>query len=193
MVEGKVLVLAACAAALTATACNNNSLPGTPLGTYNVTGTLGTNTCGSGLGAPSPWTFTTQLSEDTSTTPTTLYWLSSDGTELSNTMSSATSVNISQVVTTSPDAIPPLADAAPDSAAGMGTLGMCTLQQSTTLALTLANGMPPVTFSGTITYTFESATGVSSASNCTDQLSSNGGTYDTLPCTASYSLSASHQ
>src|SRR5580693_8769234 len=82
------LALASACVGLLASACNPQTLPGTQLGTYNVTGALGANTCGSGLGAPSPWTFTVQMSEDTSTTPTTLYWLSSDGTELSSTMSS---------------------------------------------------------------------------------------------------------
>jgi hypothetical protein len=70
---------------------------------------------------------------------------------------------------------------------------MCDLQQTTVLALTLATTSPPATFTGSITYTFETATGVSTSSNCTDQLASSGGPYDTLPCTASYSLSASHQ
>jgi hypothetical protein len=174
--------------------CNPQTLPGTPLGTYNVTGALGTNTCGSGLGAPSPWNFTVQMSEDTSTTPTTLYWLSSDGTELSSTMSSATKVTITQTVTSNPDAVAAMADAGPDAGvAATGAPGACDLQQSTTLALTLSAGSPPTSFAGTMTYTFESATGVSSSSNCTDQLAASGGTYDTLPCTASYSLSAAHQ
>ena len=181
-------------AALLSASCNPVSLPGTPLGTYNVAGALGTNTCGSGLGAPSPWNFTVQMSEDSSTTPTTLYWLSNDGTQLSSTMSSATQVTITQTVSTNPDAVPPM-DAGPDAPAAVtnGGPGACDLQQNTTLALTLAAGAPPATFSGTMTYTFQSATGVSSASNCTDQLAASGGTYNTLPCTASYSLTASHQ
>jgi hypothetical protein len=152
-------------------------LPGTSLGTYNVTGTLETNTCGSGLGAPNPWTFTTQMSEDGAV----LYWEISGGTELYSTMSSATQVSITSVSTTNVDG----ADA--------GIQGPCDLQSTTALDLNLSAGSPPATFTGTITYTFEAAVGVSSATNCTDQLSASGGTYDTLPCTASYSLAGMHQ
>jgi hypothetical protein len=200
------LVLAsACVVGLVATSCNTqNPLPGTSLGTYNVTGTLGTNTCGSGLGAPTPWDFTVQLSEDSTTTPTTFYWLSQDGTQLSNTMTSATSVSITSSVTTNPDAVAAGVDAgaatgAMDPGGMMGTatpvptVGACDLEQNTTLALTLAAGATPASFSGTITYTFETATGVSATSNCTDQLAASGGAYNTLPCTATYTLSATHQ
>jgi hypothetical protein len=109
-------------------------------------------------------------------------------------MSSATKVTITQTVTSNPDAVAAMADAGPDAGvAATGAPGACDLQQSTTLALTLSAGSPPTSFAGTMTYTFESATGVSSSSNCTDQLAASGGTYDTLPCTASYSLSAAHQ
>jgi len=152
-------------------------LPGTSLGTYNVTGTLGTNTCGAGLGAPNPWTFTAQMSED----GTTLYWEIAGGSELSNTMSSSTHVSITSVETANVDG----SDA--------GVQGPCNLQNTTALALTLAADTPPSTFTGTITYTFVAATGVSSTTDCTDQLSTAGGSYDTLPCTASYSLAGTRQ
>jgi hypothetical protein len=152
------------------------TLPGTSLGTYNVTGMLGINTCGAGLGAPSPWTFTTQMSED----GTTLYWETSEGTELSGTMASATEVSISSILTANVDT----------TEAGAGP---CDLQNTTVLDLALAAGASPSSFTGTITYTFAAATGVSSSVNCTDQLSASGGPYDTLPCTASYSLAGTQQ
>ena len=131
-------------------------------------------------------------------------------------MSSATQVSITQSVTANVDA---MMVGGVDSGAGGGNggngggfgngngnggtqtqtqtpttvPGACDLQQNTVLALTLATGSPPPSFSGSITYSFEAATGVSTSTNCTDQLASSGGPYDTLPCTASYSLSAAHQ
>jgi hypothetical protein len=152
-------------------------LPGTSLGTYNVTGTLGTNTCGAGLGAPSPWTFTAQMSED----GTSLYWEMSGGSEVWGTMSSATQVNITSIDTANVDT------------SEAGVAGPCDLTGTTALDLTLAASSPPSTFTGTISYTFAAATGVSSTTNCTDQLSVSGGPYDTLPCTATYSLTGTHQ
>jgi hypothetical protein len=167
-----------CAAAALVVACGpaSSPLPGTSLGTYNVTGTLGTNSCGSGLGAPNPWTFTVQMSED----GTTLYWESSDGTELSSTMSSATRANLASTNTANVDG----------TEAGAG---QCDLTTTTAVGVTLATSSPPSTFTGSITYTFTAATGVSTSNNCTDQLSAQGGSYATLPCTATYSLAGSHQ
>jgi hypothetical protein len=171
-------IIAAGAVAAAATSCAATSaLPGTSIGTYNVTGTLGTNTCGSGLGAPSPWTFTTQMSED----GTTLYWEMSGGSELSSTMSSATQVDITS------------ADSANVDGTDAGVPGPCDLQSTTVLDLALATSSPPSSFKGTLSYTFTAATGVSSATDCTDQLSASGGLYDTLPCTISYSLVGTHQ
>ena len=170
-------VLACGVAASTASCEAPSALPGTSLGTYNVVGTLGANTCGAGLGAPNPWDFTVQMSED----GTTLYWEMSGGSELSSTMSSATQVNITSVQTANVDGT------------DGGVQGPCDLTSTTALALTLSAGSPPSSFTGTITYTFAAATGVSSATNCTDQLSASGGSYDTLPCTASYSLAGTHQ
>jgi hypothetical protein len=168
----------ACAIAALSMSCSAaTALPGTPLGTYNVTGTLDTNTCGAGLGAPSPWAFTAQMSED----GTTLYWESSGESELSSTMSSATQVSITSVETANVDGT----DA--------GVQGPCDLQSTTALDLTLSAGAHPATFTGTVTYSFATATGVSSTTNCTDQLSASGGSYDTLPCTVSYSLAGTRQ
>jgi hypothetical protein len=168
---------AACALPLLLAACSASALPGTALGTYNVTGTLGTNSCGSGLAPPSPWIFTTQMSED----GTTFYWEMSGGTELSSPMTSTTQVSLTSTVTANVDATE------------AGSAGPCDLQSTTAIGLTLAAGTPPPAFSGTATYTFTAATGVSSMVDCTDQLSASGGSYDTLPCTVTYSLAGTHQ
>src|SRR5271156_2158821 len=62
------------AALLIQMACSESPLPGTMLGTYSVVAESQTNTCG--LGAPNPWMFDVELSED----GTTLYWSWMDGT-----------------------------------------------------------------------------------------------------------------
>src|SRR5271166_3679597 len=119
----RLLVFVACAAVALAASCGSASstLPGTSLGTYNVTGTLGTNTCGAGLGAPSPWNFTSQMSED----GTTFYWEMSGASALSSTMASATQVSITATQTANVDT----SDA--------GVPGPCNLQGTTALTLTL--------------------------------------------------------
>jgi hypothetical protein len=171
-----LVTLTGCAMAALAFSCDPVSpLPGTTLGTYNVTGTLGANTCGSGIGAPSPWTFTVQMSQD----GTTLYWDPSVGSELSSTMTSSTVVDITSTVTSNVDATE------------AGVEGPCDLTQATAINLTFGASSPPAppsSFNGSITYTFSTNTTVSTTSDCTDQLSASGGSYDTLPCTATYSI-----
>jgi hypothetical protein len=173
---------AGCVIAAAASLCSCgqvSTLPGTPLGSYAVTGALGTNTCGAGLGAPNPWSFTVKMSQD----GTTLFWEPSSGGELSSTMTSSTQVSISSTVTANVDA----------SDAGAGP---CDLQQTTAIDLTFENSSPPAPppgFTGSITYTFAASTGVSATTDCTDQLSASGGTYDTLPCTATYTIKGTVQ
>jgi hypothetical protein len=153
-----------------------NSLPGTSEGTFSVAGTLGTNSCGSGVGASNPWDFTVELSEDDST----LYLAQSDGSdEISGTLSS-TSATLTSTVTSNVDG----------SDAGAGT---CDLTQVTTYALKLSSASSPSSFTGSATYTYSVATGLSTSANCTDQLASSGGEYSTLPCTITYSLTGTRQ
>jgi hypothetical protein len=110
----------------------------------------------------------------------TFYWELSGGSEVSGTVST-TQVSITSILTANVDA--------PDA----GLEGPCNLQSTTAINLTLATSSPPATFTGTVSYTFAAATGVSSMNDCTDQLSASGGTYDTLPCTAAYSLTGTRQ
>jgi hypothetical protein len=158
-------------------------VPAPTLGSYSMVGTLGTNTCGSGIGAQNPWDLTVQLSQS----DTTLSLAQSDGSnEVTGTASSAvsstaaTTASLTSVVTANVDG----SDA--------GIEGPCDLTLSTTFTLTLAAGSPPPSFTGTAVYVYSAAT-VSSNSDCTDQLSSSGGKYSTLPCTVNYSLSATRQ
>jgi hypothetical protein len=87
---------------------------------------------------------------------------------------------VTSVVTTNADA----------TEAGAGT---CNLTTTSTFTVDLNSSSSPTSFSGTAVYSTEVSTTVSSTTNCTDQLSSSGGMYDTLPCTVSYTLSATKQ
>jgi hypothetical protein len=158
-------------------ACTTSSpLPGTSEGTFGVVATLTTNTCGSGIDAPNPWDFSVWLSEDGST----LYIEDTDGTgEMSGALSSA-AATLTTSVTSDVDA----------TEAGAGE---CNLTQAISIALNLNSGTAPTSFTGTATYTYSAATGVSTTNNCTDQLASSGGTYETLPCTVTYSLAGTKQ
>jgi hypothetical protein len=174
----RLFLTTAIALASFATSCGTApGLPGTSLGTYNVSGALVTNTCGASLGLPSPWTFTAQMSE----VGTSIYWQISGGSMVSGTMSSATQVNITAIDTSNVDT------------SEAGVEGPCDLTSSTAMNLVLSAGSPPTSFTGAVGYTFTAATGVSSTTDCTDQLSAYGGPYDTLPCTASYSLTGMRQ
>ncbi|MDP9034041.1 MAG: hypothetical protein M3O50_04495 [Myxococcota bacterium] len=167
--------LASCALVAACTA--QSALPGTALGTYNVTGTLGTNTCGSSLGANNPWTFSVNLSKD----GTRLYWENTSGSgQLSGTLNASGMTTLSTTLTANVDA----------SEAGAGT---CFLQDTQTIALTLASGSTPSGFTGTFTYAFAVATTIATDVNCGDQLASAGGAYATLPCTVTYSLAATRK
>jgi hypothetical protein len=154
--------------------CDPNTLPGTSLGTYSVTGTLTMNSCGAGAMAPDPWTFSVQMSEDGST----LYWSSeSEGqTPLSAPIDASSRAILTSVVQQNVDGTAQLA-------------GPCLLERDDTIDLTLGSGSPPPTFSGTITYTFLAAAN----SDCGDQLSVTGGPYDTLPCTIEYAVTGASQ
>jgi hypothetical protein len=174
---GLSLCLLLAAASVLSSCGPSPGLPGTSLGTYNVSGALVTNTCGAGLGLPNPWTFTAQMSED----GTSLYWEMAGGSSVSGAMSSSTQVNITAIDTANVDT------------SEAGVAGPCDLTGTTVMALALATGSPPPAFTGSISYTYAAATGVSSTTNCTDQLSASGGQYDTLPCTASYSLTGTRQ
>jgi hypothetical protein len=162
-----VLASALCAS------CSNTALPGTQLGTYAVTATLGTNSCGAGLAPPSPWTFDVQMSEQGST----LYYGTLDGTPpLSSTLSSnAATLSATESTTV---------DTAPD-----GGPGPCAMTRTDTLQVQLASGNPPPSMTGSIEYAFDVVNGA----DCSDQLAVNGGMYDALPCTVTYSMTASRK
>jgi hypothetical protein len=164
-----VLVVPAAAFALLLTV-SCSGLPGTELGTYQVTGTLqGTNTCGGS--PPNPWSFNVEMSRQAST----LYWSWLDGSPLlSGALSSASAVTLTATTQSNVDGVD-------------GGLGPCWLERDDSIAITLATGSPPATFTGTIGYTFL----VVSGSDCADQIAD--GNYATLPCSLTYAVSATRQ
>jgi hypothetical protein len=163
-------LLIACAIASGLPACGTNSPPGTQLGTFKVVADTQTNTCG--LSAPNPWTFDVQLSQD----GTTLYWSWMDGSPYLTGVVSGTSTTIAASEQVNVDGT---AD---------GGLGPCTMERDDTLQVDLA-GVDPTSFSGSIGYAFAATVG----SNCSDQLSASAGQYETLPCTITYSVTATKQ
>ena len=154
------------------------TLPGDSLGKYKVVGALGTNTCGSGINASNPYDFTVQLSKD----GTTLYLALEDG-----------SGEVSGGFDSSDDTSATLVSAVTENVNGATTGSVCNLTLTTSFALKLATDSPPTTFAGSAAYAYSVATGVSSNTDCTAQLASAGGKYSTLPCTVTYSLTATRQ
>jgi hypothetical protein len=164
-------------------------MPGTPLGAFTVTGTLTSNTCGTGVGAPNPWTFQVSLSVDGST----LYWNSGSPPYLSGILNSSNEASFGQTETgtdaadasgcaTNPNQ-GDLLDPGQSPVTCPANSG-CSMTRSDEYAVTLATNRK--SFTGTVSYTFAIASGT-----CSSDYSSAGGPYDVLPCSFAYSLSAS--
>jgi hypothetical protein len=165
---GRALVVLASVAGAS---CGN--LPGDTLGTYEAEGTLLSNSCGLGIGAPNPWAFDVLLSQ----TGSTLFWSWQDGSPLlsgplNGSHATLTAYEVDNV----------------DTRDG-GIMGPCDLERNDDLSLTMGEGSPPASFSGSVSYTFSVQVGA----NCSDQLSAAGGMYDKLPCSVSYTVTATHQ
>jgi len=157
----------------------SSSLPGTALGDYSVVGSLGANTCGSGIDARNPWDFTASLSKDGST----LYLENQDGNdEVSGTLDATddTSATLISAVTA-------------NVSGSNASANPCNLTLSTSFELKLDSATAPSSFSGKASYTYSVATSIASTTDCTGQLSSAGGKYATLPCTVEYSLKATRK
>jgi hypothetical protein len=172
MLRRRLVALSAGAISCWVLACSGNPLPGNMLGTYQVVAQSQTNSCG--LAAPDPWDFDAQLSEQ----GTTLYWSWMDGSPpLSAAMSTSSQGTLLANEQLNVDGT---AD---------GGLGPCTMARADTLQIDLGSGSPPSAFSGTIEYVFSVAPGW----DCADQLASAGGQYAALPCTITYTMSATRQ
>ncbi len=161
--------LVACVAGVS---CGTN-LPGTTLGVYKVTGRLASNTCGAGLAAPDPWEFDVQLSE----TASMAYWNWMDASPLlSGPRTGAAAATLTGYQIANVDAT-------------NASMGPCDLQRYDDVEITFAAGRPPGSFQGAIHYAFSAQEGA----NCADQLSATGGTYAALPCSVTYSMTASRE
>lgn len=154
------------AAALVA-ACSTKSY-GTSLGTFTVTGNMSSNTCGTTLGAPNPWTFDVVLSKD----GTTLYW-KQGAAPIGTTLGTDSKATFSITTTATP------------RAATSTNVG-CAMTRVDSMPIALSLEPQPLSFTGALSYSFS----VTSGSDCTDQLTSSGGTYDVLPCAVAYDLTA---
>jgi hypothetical protein len=171
--RGPVTVGALAFAVILPLACGTDPYePGTALGTFAVTGTLKANSCGAGQ-APNPWSFSVKLSTD----PGTLYWIQGS-LPVSGTLSAA---HVASLTSTSSQS----------SYEGDSSVPVCTVDRTDTLSATLT---PDTTlaneysaFTGTLTYDFAQD---SASNDCAGALSENGGGYAALPCTITYTLSA---
>jgi hypothetical protein len=140
--------------------------PGTPLGTFHVTGTLKGNSCGDELGAGATWAFDIHLSRDHST----LYWDQGGQPVVGQLDASSHATMTSSDTRTIHEANP------------QRGIGFCGITRDDTLGVTLAGD--EASFTGSLSYTFSPSDG----SDCTDQLVESGGTFAALPCTTTYDI-----
>lgn len=143
--------------------------PGALVGSFKVTATLKSSTCGA---TPNPWTFDVKLRHESST----LYWVQG-GLPVSGRMDAAAHVAMrsSDVVTLRPDDV-------------QKKVAGCSVTRQDDLEITLPTTDPTLatTFSGSLSYQFLPTP----TSECTDQLTAAGGDFDALPCAVSYTLTA---
>ena len=145
--------------------------PGTPIGTYHVTGALiaTSDSCGGAVGAPDPWSFDIRLAQD----QTSLYW-EQGGLPVGGFVDSHGHAELRSSDTRTVHEADPRAG-----------LGFCSMTRDDTVDVSLAAGES--TFTATLVYVFSATSGTAN-SDCSDQLVSSGGTYAALPCTIRYDL-----
>jgi hypothetical protein len=150
-----------------------NPTPGTALGTFSVTTGLTTDTCGGTVAEADPGDFTVVISDDNGV----VYWFpQTGGSSVSGGLASDGNVTIGEEVAGNVDGVD-------------GGNGACTLDRMDTLSFTLPPGNAPASFTGSYSFTVS----VASGSICTDQLTTSGGGYGTLPCTVTYSMNGKRQ
>jgi len=152
-------------ALLALAACTDTSMPGTELGTFKITATPTSNTCGAGTRVPATWLFDVELSHDDDL----LYWRRNDAQ-----VSGPLGANRTAKIETSVTSVVALPDA--------GVVG-CVMTRFDTVTVTLGSDTDVTSISGTISLAFAMVEG----SDCASQLSAYGGEYDALPCTMDFS------
>ena len=146
--------------------------PGTAVGTFHVEAKLTSLSCGGT--APNPWTFDVKVNHEGET----VYWIQG-GTPISGTVDNdGHTAFAAQTVT--------------DLRAGTTKQSGCSLARTDNLGMYLltADAKPttdPTTlssFTGQLSYAYTATDG----SDCTDQLTSAGGTWQALPCAVTYDV-----
>jgi len=140
---------------------------GDPMGTYTITGTLMTQTCGGDTPAENPWTFDIRLTRNGNR----IYWLQPAAPSLSGIIDTGGNV----VFTTSE-----IFDLADPNDAGKGNY--CGVVRNDTFTAALGTATEPSTFFGTLTYHYDLDEGAT-CSPTQDGL-------DTVPCDVTYVLAA---
>jgi hypothetical protein len=161
--------------ALTTLACSGKDpySPGTKLGTFHVTAQLTTSSCGA---VPNPWEFDVQLNHDGST----IYWVQGQA-PIQGRVDSAAHASLATSFTEDLRA----ADERAKKAA-------CSVTRSDALTMNLADAAAKPTadpatmtgFTGVLAYAFLPTDG----SDCSDQVATEGGDFDALPCEVRYDL-----
>lgn len=130
--------------------------------------------------AENPWTFQLQFSQSGSTL--SLTWDNVEDSALTAPYSGGASTSTSTASALDGASATFIADsvASPDVT--------CNLQRNDTIVVNFGDsGAPPSTLTGTVTFVYSAVSGYT----CADQLSASGGSYDTLPCTLSYTMTGS--
>lgn len=169
------VVAAAALLAASAAGCTGKDPynPGETLGTFRVTGSLVSSTCGA---TPNPWLFDVKLRHDA---VTTLYWVQG-GAPISGMIDATARSTMKASETRSVRAADPKTKR-----------GACSLVREDNLDVVLAPVTMPLTdvkdvktFKGTLEYRFAPVQG----SECDDQLLDSGGDFAALPCKVSYEI-----
>jgi hypothetical protein len=149
-------------------ACTDTAMPGTQLGTFKISATPTSNTCGAAMAAPGTWSFDFELSREGDV----LYWRQNDklfsGPVGANNTAKIESGVTSQLV-------------APDA----GVAG-CMMTRADTITVTLPSSGEVTSVSGTISFAISMVDG----SDCASQIAAYGGPYDAIPCTMDLTYTA---
>ena len=140
--------------------------PGSSLGTFAVTGTLGKQTCGSGITADDPWKFSVRLSRSQSL----LYWLQGASPPVSGFIDDKGNATLTS------SSIYDLQDAD-------GGVPYCGVVRQDKFTAALGTGTV-TSFTGTLSYHYD----VDQGADCTGLLPAAG--FGTMPCDVSYELAA---
>ena len=144
--------------------------PGDMLGTYQVSGKLGSSTCGDGaLGAGQTWNFQVKLTRFANN----IYWLNGQETLSGDIANDRRTFSIESRVEV------------PISAAGRGRPGCSVMRNDDAEGKLSDTGTDVESFEGSLTFRYEATSG----SDCSDWIGSQGAV-DSLPCSIRYDLDA---